>query len=243
MYPIIFKIGQFNLYTHGVMAVIGIIVGGILLYKLAKRRGYSTEFLFDNVIYSVLAGIIGARLTYFFLYRGQFSSIKEVFYLWDGGLVSYGGFILGGIIFALLIRVQKENIMKWLDIYSLSFVSGLFFGRVGNLMAGEYSGVATVSRFNINGLVPIPAYECASLILIFVTLVILLKKKIKVNGMIFFTMITMYGGFRFVIDIWRAESKLFSFISLGQSVSMVLLIIGAIFILLNILNAQKRSGR
>ncbi|MFA6963789.1 MAG: prolipoprotein diacylglyceryl transferase [Patescibacteria group bacterium] len=243
MYPILFTIGQFSLYTHGVLAVLGILIGSLLVYRLAKYKGYNTEFLFDNIVYSVLAGIIGARITYFVLYHEQFQSLKEIFYLWDGGLVSYGGFIVGGAVFALLIKAQKENILKWLDIYAVAFAAGLFFGRIGNLMAGEYSGIRTFSKLSLNHQIPVPAYECLALILILVTLFVTMKKKFKTDGTLFYTMITMYGGLRFIIDFWRDDSKILGPISFGQIISLAIFIIGAIYLWTKILGHKIRRSK
>ncbi len=241
MYPILFTIGQFNLYTHGVMSVLGIIIGSLLAFRIAKYKSYNTELLFDNIIFSVLAGIVGARITYFSLYNDQFQSLKEIFYLWDGGMVSYGGFLLGGLTFALLLRAQKENVMKWLDVYSIAFAAGLFLGRIGNLMAGEYSGVSTFSRLSLNHQIPVPAYEALALILILVALFFIIKNKYGKDGTLFYSMICMYGGLRFIIDIWRDDPKLIGPISIGQIASLVLFIAGALWLYLNIY--KQRIGR
>jgi phosphatidylglycerol:prolipoprotein diacylglycerol transferase len=225
MYPELFRIGGLIFYTHGVLAVLGIIIGSLLIYLLAKKQRLKTDYLFDNIVYSVLAGIVFARVTYFIIYHEQFSNFREIFYLWQGGMVSYGGFIPGFIIFVLLLRAQKAELSKWLSIASIAFPVGLFWGRLGNIFAGEYSGVATTSSFSLGGLVPVPAYEAILLVMISAGLFLMYKKANRMFEKHAFAILTMsYALGRFVIDFWRDENKILFNISLGQMVSLLLFI-------------------
>lgn len=225
MYPELFRIGGLIFYTHGVLAVLGIIIGSLIVYLLAKKQRLKTDYLFDNIVYSVLTGIVFARVTYFIIYHDQFSTFREIFYLWQGGMVSYGGFIPGFIVFVLLLRTQKVEISRWLSITSIAFPAGLFWGRLGNIFAGEYSGVATMSKFSLGGLVPVPAYEAILLALISAGLFLMYKKANKMFEKHAFAILAMSYTFgRFIIDFWRDESKIFLNISLGQTVSLLLFI-------------------
>ncbi|MFA7254249.1 MAG: prolipoprotein diacylglyceryl transferase family protein [Patescibacteria group bacterium] len=242
MHPILFKIGSFTFYTHGLLAVMGIIAGSLLLYYLARKERLATDVMFDNIIYSVLAGIIGARITYFTLYRDQFGSFSEIFYLWNGGMVSYGGFILGGIILFLLFKRQKQNVKKWLDIASLAFPLGLILGRLGNLFAGEYAGIATQSKFNMNGLVPVTLLEGILLALIFLILLLARIKLQKIKeGTIFIILLLSYGLGRFIIDFWRDEKDIIWKISTGQSISIIVFLAGLALFLSYFVPLKKRK--
>ena len=44
MYPILFEINGFNIYTHGVLAVVGIIAGSVLIYLIAKKEKMNTKY-------------------------------------------------------------------------------------------------------------------------------------------------------------------------------------------------------
>jgi len=228
MYPVLFKIGSLTFYSHGLLAVLGIIAGAWFLYYLAKKEKLNREYLFDNLVYSVLFGIVGARLTYFFLYPDQFVRWQEVFFLWNGGMVSYGGFIAGGIAFYLLLKSQKQDIAKWFDLSAIGFSLGLCFGRIGNLLAGEYSGVST-DKFSIGGVVPVTFYEAILLLLIFALTLLgyRLKKKVGLSkGQLFAVFMILYGLGRFIIDFWRDEKIALAGLSLGQFVSLAVLSLG-----------------
>lgn len=220
----LFKIGSLSIYTHGVLAVIGIIGGVFLLDRLAKRNALKFDFLIDSIVYSVLAGIIFARLTYYILYFDQFTSFREIFYLWQGGMVSYGGFIAGALVFALLMRINHQPVSRWLDVGSIAFLPGLIFGRLGNVFAGEYSGVLTSSKIAIDGVIPVTLLEAVFLVIISTLLLILFfKTKLKqIPGMLFAGSLFLYGGGRFIIDFWRDEKSLAFGIALGQYVSLAL---------------------
>lgn len=239
MHPVLFRIGDFTFYTHGLLAVLGIILGAVLLYFMAKKRAMNTDFLFDNIIYSVLAGILGARITYFVLYRDQFQSIKEIFFLWNGGMVSYGGFILGALAFVFLLKIQKENVLKWCDLGAISLAAGLCLGRLGNVFAGEYSGILTAGRFNIHGIVPVTLFEAVVVLIIAIGLFIANRFSKFKDGIIFYLFILFYSGSRFIIDFWRDENDLFLHITLGQYVGLILFFVSGYLLFTKLLWKRK----
>jgi phosphatidylglycerol:prolipoprotein diacylglycerol transferase len=243
MHPVLLKIGNFYLYTHGVLAVLGIIAASIVLYYLAKREKLSLNFLFDNIVYTILFGIIGARLAYFILYNAQFNNPIELFFLWEGGMVSYGGFIAGGVAMAFLLRSQKQKILRWFDLLAVAFLIGQFFGRIGNIFAGEYSGLPTTSSLNMHGLVPVTLYEGIYCLILFAALLLLYLRRGKIrDGFYFFLVLMAYPAGRFVIDFWRDEKNLVSIFSLGQMVSLVFLLSGALLFSSLFIRKLKTKG-
>lgn len=242
MYPILFKIGGFTFYTHGLLSVAGIVVGALVLSYLAKKSSLDRTFLFDNVVYAVLFGIIGARLTYYFIYSSQFSSPIDILRLWQGGLVSYGGFILGGFTFWLLFKMQKQPVLKWSDLVTIAFFAGLFFGRLGNLFAGEYAGVITNSRLALDGVVPVTLHEGILDLGTFIVLWFFYRRlSLLYSGVVFGAGLLIYGVGRFIIDFWRDEADLFWRISLGQLTSLIVAIFGLIVLLSLILKRRRNE--
>lgn len=244
MHPILFQIGNLTFYTHGVLAVLGIIFGSFLTYKFAKLAKLNAEFFFDNIVFAVLFGIIGARIAYFLIYPSNFDSWTKVFYLWEGGLVSYGGFLLGIITFVILLRKQSQPVMKWLDVASIGFFLGLSIGRIGDLFAGEYAGMATNSQwlsvFSGNNLIAVPFFEAILCLIIFViSVIVYIKFYDRVNkSVLFLGAFFLYGVGRLIIDFGRDEKDLILHLSLGQIVSLTVAIIALAFL---ILRFRKRS--
>lgn len=240
MHPILFKVGSLTFYTHGVLAVFGIITCSFVVNSLAKKEKLDRTFLFDNIVWAVLVGIIGARITYFILYRDQFVSFPEIFLLQNGGMVSYGGFIPGAIAFGLLLKSQKQPILKWFDLMSIGFACGLFLGRIGNLMAGEYAGKLSSSRFAIDGILPINLFEgiVVAVIAIILYLIYIKAEKYK-GGLLVWLFVFFYGISRFIIDFWRDEAILIWHLNLSQITSLILAVIALIYIVRRL---PKREG-
>lgn len=246
MHPILFSIGNLVIYTHGVVAVIGIVLGAVLTYLLAKKENLNTEFFFDNVVFSVFFGILGARLAYFFIYNSQFTRWQDIFHIWSGGLISYGGFFLGGLCFWLLFRIQKSDVRKWFDLLSIGFFLGLFLGRIGDLFAGEYNGVFSSNSIPFIGaynVVPASLYEAILCLIIFIVFyIIYVKMRTKIiTGEIALMSILVYSLGRFIIDCWRSEPKFLFNLSVGQFVDAGLFIVSLVLLIYIIVGRRRKN--
>lgn len=247
MHPILFQIGNLTFYTHGVVAVLGIFSGSLLAYFLARRNHLEVTYFFDNIVFTVLFGIIGARLAYFILYYDQFSKFTDLFKLWEGGLVSYGGIIFGALTFYLLSKAQKQPRAKWLDVMSIGFFLGFCLGRIGEIFAGEWAGVYSDSKIltlnYLSPVIPIPFYEAVLCLLIAVAgLLVFLKigDKLK-SGLIFWGSIAAYSLVRFFIDFWRDDTYLFLNISFGQFFGALVFLLST-YMFMKIIKSRNNNG-
>jgi len=229
MHPILFKIGSLNFYTHGLLAGVGIAAAAILLYFLAKKEKLDPAHLYDWLLLSIFLGLIGAKLTYFLLYHDQFSSFWELFQIWRGGMVSYGGFVFGGLAFFLILRLVRQPILRWLDLAAIAFPLGLMLGRIGNIFAGDIEGIPLDSILSINGFLSVPSIESIFLLLLFVLLLVNYDKLKKDEGLIFFTMTIVYAFARFLIDFGRAGERVLLNLSTGQVFGLFLAVSAFIY--------------
>ena len=69
MNPLLIQIGNFKIYWYSVMILLGVLLGCYIVIKEAKKYNISKEKISDMLFYTVLFGIIGARLYY--LYFGM----------------------------------------------------------------------------------------------------------------------------------------------------------------------------
>jgi len=236
MHPVLFQIGEFIFYTHGVFAAFGIIAGiAIALLLNGKRR--TKVLTLDFLVIVTIIGLFGARLVYFFVYRNQFENVKEIFLLDIGSFISFGGMLFGGLGLLFLAKLKKDNIGRAFDIVTPAFFAGFFFGRIGEIFAGEYNGVfvsSSLARFYLPiDVFPTPLYEGILSFLLFVIGLIILGRKTK-TGLNFAILIGLYGLGRFFIDFWRIEPAEFVGLSLGQLTSIALFIFSAILVLLGL---------
>jgi phosphatidylglycerol:prolipoprotein diacylglycerol transferase len=241
LYPILFSIGSVHIYTHGLLLVFGAIVGGLIIYSLTLKEKLSTKSLLDNLVFTLLGGIIGARIAYIIFYYNQFIGWKEFFIISYGGLISYGGIIGGLLVFYLILRYQHQRILEWFDLGIPGLMIGWAIGRIGCLLSGDSLGIKTASKIAIWGRVPTQLFESVFSILIggFLVWLILSRFGKRFNeGSIFLAGLGLYSLGRFIIDFWRDESTLFWFIKPGQLVSVIILII--CFGLILVINRQNR---
>lgn len=127
------------IHGYGLMVLIGALTGTWLLRQEAKRRDWDTQKIVDIGIYSVIGGLIGARIFYTIqFWDEQFSGepFWHVFAFWEGGLVLYGGIIGGMGTLVVLIRRNQLPLVQVLDAAAPSLAIGIAFGRIGCFLNG-----------------------------------------------------------------------------------------------------------
>ena len=111
---------SFSVYWYGIIIVCGILFAFWYAYFRSKNESVLLDDLLDVGIWTVILGVIGARLYYVFTSLDQFvpdpfdfwEFLKNVVNLRSGGLAIYGG-VIGGVIGILIvtkIKKIKENI-------------------------------------------------------------------------------------------------------------------------------------
>lgn len=103
MHPVLFSIGSFHAYSYGLMIAVGALLGIFLSEWRANRRGMDGELVFNTAIWGLLAGLLGAKLTYVASnFKDLFTDPKSV--LGTDGFTVYGGVVLGIIVGGLLLK-------------------------------------------------------------------------------------------------------------------------------------------
>ncbi|MFW6010966.1 MAG: prolipoprotein diacylglyceryl transferase [Desulfosalsimonas sp.] len=222
MFPVIFEYGRFVLYTYGFFIALGLIAAILLVRREGKRLGLDPNRLTDLCFYLVIASILGSRLFFVALnYEYFIQAPFEIFKIWSGGLVFYGGFIVGFATAISLVRVYRLPLGKVADIAGLAIPLGHFFGRLGCFSAGCCYGKPSelpwaVTFSHPEALVdpehlyvplhPTQLYSAAANLFIFLVLMGLRKKK-RFHGQIFLFYIFFYGLLRSVIEIFRGDDR------------------------------------
>jgi len=237
----LFQIGSLTIYTYGFFVMLAVLSTSLMIYLLAQKANLQKTVIFDLVIYTLLFGIIGARITFYILYPDQFSSFWEIFKIWQGGLVSWGGFILGIAAAITVLKIYKENILKWLDILAISSLLGLAVGRLGSFLSGELAGLPYKGYFSISGVHPVTLYESLILLFIFFIWLILYLKyyKTMTPGIYILGVVGTYSLSRFIIDFFRQESDVLASFSLGQLFSIVVLALSIVIFVIYIISKKK----
>lgn len=246
MYPILFSLGKVNFYTHGLMIAIGSILGGFVIFYLAKQEKLPTNFLFDLLVLSLFFGIIGARIAYVIYYYYQFENWYEMLFAWYGGLVSFGGILFGFLAAGLILKRKKQNILHWFDLGIIGLLMGWAFGRIGCLLSGDVQGIISTSGLAIWGRMPVALFESIWSIIIAGLLFCLYRFRRNFirrypHGLIFFSGLALYAAGRFGIDFFRQENVVF-FIKTGQIASLIIFISAVLVLILKYWKGERNAG-
>lgn len=140
MYRTLFEIGGFSLHTFGLMVAFGFLAGLWIANRCGERAGIPQGALSDLVVpWILVGGMVGARIVYVVSYWDeQFAGqpFAEVFQVWKGGLVFYGG--LAGATLAALIHLRLKRLPVWRvgDCLAPGIALGHVFGRLGCFFNG-----------------------------------------------------------------------------------------------------------
>lgn len=239
--PILFSIGSVNIYTYGVFLVVGVLCGGYYMFVQVKKSGKNAEIVFDLIVFPLLAGLIASRLGYFLLYLSKdVSGLAESFKIWQGGMVSWVGFLFAILLLLFILKRYKEKTGFWLDLYAISALLGLAIGRLGSFISGEYAGVASNSFLAVKGVHPVTLYEFIILSLLFLFFVYLYARKyFKFDGDYFYSVLICYSLIRFLLDFLRTDQRYLLGLSLTQIISSLITLS---IILLFFFKMAKRKG-
>jgi phosphatidylglycerol:prolipoprotein diacylglycerol transferase len=143
MQPILLTLGSFSIYSYGFMIALGVLAGTILNCALAAGNGLHKDQIQTATLWIMLAALLGCRIFYVLIELPQFMAEPlRVLYIWEGGLVFYGG-LIGGLLAALLLaRVWKISPFRLLDSLAPGLALGQALGRVGCFLAGCCYGIA-----------------------------------------------------------------------------------------------------
>lgn len=167
MNPVIFELGPFALQWYGVFIVGGAVIAAWLSSRYAGRAGENPDHIWNLLAWTLVLGIIGARLYHVFsspadgggwaYYR---ENPIEAINFWNGsfrGLGIYGGLIGGTLAVVLYTWRNRLNWLKYLDFIAPNVLLAQAIGRMGNFVNQElYGPPANVPwAFHIN-----PRYPC-----------------------------------------------------------------------------------
>jgi prolipoprotein diacylglyceryl transferase len=171
---------KISIRYYGVLFAASFFFGYIIMQKMFKKEGLTTELLDNLTVYMAVATVIGARLGHCLFYQPEYylRNPWEILFIWHGGLASHGAAI--GILIALYMfaRKNKKPYLWILDRIVIVVALAGFFIRMGNLMNSEIYGIETSLPWGFifvrdGQLVPkhpTQIYEALSYLIIFIVL-------------------------------------------------------------------------
>jgi phosphatidylglycerol:prolipoprotein diacylglycerol transferase len=242
MSPILFQFGRFPIYAYGFFIVAGFAAATVL--GVLKIRKSDIKISFENGVdlffYTILSAFLGSRILYVLLHFDVFRRDPlQIFKLWEGGLVFYGGLVAAAAVAFWVMKRHRLPAWKLADLISPLIALGLSFGRMGCFLAGCCYGKETslpwavvftnpdsLARLNVP-LHPTQLYDAVNGLVLFFFLSWMEKRK-TFDGQIFWLFLLLYSITRFFIEIFRGDPRGFFFADL-LSTSQVIGILLAIF--------------
>ncbi len=258
MHPTVCQLGPFTLSSYGLMLSLGFLLSIWLASRACRARDTSPARIdrlgasraaeslgsavpmdrtavADWACWAVLGGILGGRVFYVVMNWADYaSSPLEVFALWHGGLIWYGGFAGGFLASVLYWRRHCYPILRCAD-QVIPFVAlGHAVGRIGCFLNGCCYGKPTSAWFGVRfpghdlPVIPTQLFESAALVLLYLALRQLQRAKwLARPGTIFGAYLVAYAIIRWWLEYWRDQQVWLSTgLTLQQIISAVLFAIG-----------------
>ncbi|MCL1893017.1 MAG: prolipoprotein diacylglyceryl transferase [Holophagaceae bacterium] len=248
MYPILFRIGSFEIGTYGLLLAIGFLAALWLAKRLARADGLPPDAIVDISITLLIAGILGAKLLMVVvdLFNGEpFARVFSLDTLRAGGAV-HGGILLAILAFFWRVRSLKLPLLKTLDALSSAVPLGQAIGRLGCIAAGCCFGTYCdapwaivfhnheAARFGTpvgDPLHPVQLYFALSNLII-LTILLRFRRFRKFPGQVAALFFILEGVFRMVLETWRGDFDRglwfdISWLSTGRLTGFLFILIGS----------------
>ena len=137
MYPVLFRIGGFEVTSFGVLVAIGALVGLWIFQRELRRSALPAEGL-DSAIAGVIGGLAGAKLLWVVEHLGEEPFVDLL--LSRGGMSWFGGFT-GGVLAGLFVMWRKRlPKIAVLAAATPALAFGHLIGRIGCFLVGDDYG-------------------------------------------------------------------------------------------------------
>jgi phosphatidylglycerol:prolipoprotein diacylglycerol transferase len=217
VHPIAFQFGPLTVHWYGIMMAIAFIAGIWTASRRGMREGIQSEKILDIGPWLIVGTIVGARALHVATYwNEEFAGkpIWEIFAVWHGGLVFYGGLIgatLAGILYA---RLKHIALWKLADVLAPSIALGYVFGRIGCLLNGCCYGRECSLPWAIHfppghetyptGVHPTQIYDSLLNLVLYFGLAWLYRRK-KFDGQVFAAYLLCYAVTRSIVESFRGD--------------------------------------
>ncbi len=249
-------LGFIQIYWYSITMFLGILAGTLVMYHQIKKHKVNQDFFINLIFYSIIFGLIGARLYYCLFHLDYYMAHPiEILQIWNGGLAIHGGILAGVLWFIIYSKKYKQNTFKLLDMASCGIIIGQAIGRWGNFFNQEAFGAIVtkqslidskvpnfiIDQMYINGAYRQPTFLYESLwdFFGFIALILIRKYKYLKTGQLTGFYLMWYSVGRFVIEGARSDSLMLGPIKMAQLMSIILFLVGLFLFIFR----KKKGGR
>ena len=242
-------LGFIQIYWYSLFIFFGILVATFVILKECKHQNINEDFIVNLIFYTVIFGLIGARLYYVCFNLDYYLKYPlEILEIWNGGLAIHGGIIAGLLCVFIYCKKYNAKLLKLLDIVVVGLIIGQAIGRWGNFFNQEAYGAITtlenlqklgIPDFIIDGMYiggayrqPAFLYESIWCLAGFIALLIVRHYRYLKTGQLTGVYLIWYSVGRFFIEGMRTDSLMLGSLKMAQVISIVGIIIGVMMLIL-----------
>ena len=233
MYPVLFRIGSFEITSFGVMVAVAALVGLWLFRRELRWSGLAADAT-DAGIVGVIGGLLGAKLLWTVEHASE-APVAELLFS-RGGLSWYGG-LMGGVGAGLAyIRLRGWPVVPILAAATPALAFGHLLGRIGCFLVGDDYGTPSTLPWAVafpEGLPPttVPVhptqvYEAVGLGVLG-WLLLRWRRSGKRDETVLGRYLIGAGALRFVIEFIRVNERVAFGLSVAHLVSLAAVVTGA----------------
>ena len=233
MYPVLFRIGEFEITSFGVLVAVAA-VAGLWLFDRERRRSGLPDNTLDAGMAGVFGGLAGAKIVWAIEHVGREGPFLELL-LSRGGLSWFGGFAGGLLAGLLVLRRRRLPILPVLAAATPALALAHAIGRVGCFLVGDDYGIPSALPWAIafpGGLPPtsVPVhptqlYETAALLPI-AWLLHRWRREHRSDRCVLGVYLALTGLARFAIEFLRMRESLFGPFAVAHVLSFAAFAVG-----------------
>ena len=255
MRPELIRVGEFVIHGYPAMLALAFLVCTLGASYESQRRKPPFFIPPRAGVWAFLGALFGAKV-FWILQYASWHDLWRAVRIWESGLVFYGGLIGGAIVVVVYFRWVKVPLWPGLDVAAPYLALGEAITRIGCFLNGCCWGAVcrmpwavTFPRYSLayeqqqtDGLIPLDA---GTPLPVHPTQLYMVVGLVASFGLMKWTLgrfrpgITMslyfvtYGIVRFTVEIFRGDSARSVYgMTVSQTISLVLLILGTVGILL-----------
>jgi len=234
MFPVLFRIGSFEVTSFGAMLAIASLVG-LQLFARELRRSALPPSTIDAAVYGLIGGIAGAKLIWSIEHAATGPFFSLLFS--RGGLSWYGG-LAGGLLTGISVLVLRRlPLMRVLAAATPAFAFSHLLGRIGCFLVGDDYGIPSHLPWAVafpQGLPPttVPVhptqlYEAIGLGILGI-LLLRWRRMGEPDRQVFGRYLLAAGALRFAIEFIRVHQPVLLGLAVAHLFSLVMMAAGAV---------------
>ena len=247
MYPVLFQLGPFTIYSLGALWALAALCAGWVARSELKRYRFDSELASSMVIAAAAGGLVGARLLFILEEWNGFIRSPWDFIFGGAGFSWYGGFLGGALATTWVVRHHGIPWLNAADVSAPAAALGYGIGRIGCFLAGDatwgkvtdvpwamafpnavfgwvdpLTGVPYPPGVKVH---PTQLYELIQSLVIF-SILWPLRKRDYPAGTIFWLYLILAGSMRFAVEFLRANPVIALGMTEYQWISLILITVG-----------------